>query len=202
MEQTICIFGDSITWGAVDPENGGWVAQLRRHFETGNYYDVTVYNQGVCGDSSEDLLIRFNVECIAREPQIIIFAIGTNDSHYTLSKDNPYVSLEKFQKNLVTLVNQAKKISEKIVFVGLTKIDESKMMPTPWETEKFYDNDNITRYNSVIEKVCAELGLPFVDLLNLLETNDLDDGLHPNSNGHKKMFLRIKEFLQTKKIVQ
>lgn len=202
MEQTICIFGDSIAWGAVDSESGGWVGQLRRHFETGNYYDVTVYNQGVCGDSSEDLLIRFNVECIAREPQIIIFAIGTNDSQYTLSKDNPYVSLEKFQKNLVTLVNQAKKISEKIVFVGLTKIDESKMMPTPWETEKFYDNDNITRYNSVIEKVCAELGLPFVDLLDLLETSDLDDGLHPNSNGHKKMFLRIKEFLQTKKIVQ
>ena len=201
MEQTICIFGDSITWGAVDPENGGWVARLRSYFETNDDYDIAVYNQGVSGDNSGDLLIRFNVECTAREPQIIIFAIGTNDSQYILSRDNPRVSLEKFQNNLVTLINQAKKFSDKIVLVGLTKVDESKMMPTPWATEKFYDNDNITRYNSVIEKVCAESGLPFINLLDLLEISDLDDGLHPNSEGHKKMFLRIKEFLLTNKIV-
>ncbi len=200
MEKTICIFGDSITWGAVDPKNGGWVAQLRRYFET-NDYDITVYNNGVSGDNTDDLLTRFRIECTAREPQIIIFAIGINDSQYIKTKDNPRVSLEKFQNNLVELINQAKKFSTKIALIGLTSIDESKMMPTPWETEKFYDNDNIVKYNQVVEKVSAEHDLPFLNLLDLLEINDLSDGLHPNSEGHKKMFLRIKEFLQTKKIV-
>ena len=203
MEQTICIFGDSITWGAVDPENGGWVAQLRRYFETNNDYDIAVYNQGISGDNTDDLLARFKVECAAREPQIIIFAIGINDSQYIKTKDNPRVSLGKFQDNLVELINQAKKFSEKIVFVGLTKVEESKLMPIPWSAEeKFYDNDNIVKYNSVIEKVSAEHDLPFVNLLDLLEVDNLDDGLHPNSEGHKKMFLRIKEFLLINKIVQ
>ena len=202
MEQAICIFGDSITWGAVDPENGGWVAQLRRYFETNDDYDIAVYNQGVSGDNTDDLLARFKVECTAREPQIIIFAIGINDSQYIKTKDNPRVSLEKFQNNLVELINQAKNFSDKIAFIGLTKVEDEKLMPIPWSTEeKFYDNDNVAKYNAVIEKVSSENNLPFLNLLDLLELSDLDDGLHPNFNGHKKMFLKIKEFLLTNKIV-
>jgi lysophospholipase L1-like esterase len=202
MEQTICIFGDSITWGAIDPENGGWVTQLRRHFET-NDYDVAVYNQGISDDNTDDLLVRFKVECAAREPQIIIFAIGINDSQYIKTKDNPRVSLEKFQNNLVELINQAKNFSDKIAFIGLTKVEEEKLMPIPWSTEeKFYDNDNVAKYNAVIKEVSSEHNLPFLNLLDLLEFSDLDDGLHPNSNGHKKMFLKIKEFLLANKIVQ
>ena len=177
------------------------MAQLRRYFET-NDYDIAVYNQGISGDNTDDLLARFKVECAAREPQIIIFAIGINDSQYIKTKDNPRVSQEKFQNNLVELINQAKNFSDKIAFIGLTKVEEKKLMPIPWSTEeKLYDNDNIVRYNSIIEKVSAEHDLPFLNLLDLLEMNDLDDGLHPNSEGHKKMFLRIKKFLQTNKIV-
>ncbi|MFP4514749.1 MAG: SGNH/GDSL hydrolase family protein [Parcubacteria group bacterium] len=203
MEQTICIFGDSITWGAFDPENGGWVAQLRRYFETNDDYDIAVYNQGISGENTDDLLARFKVECAAREPQIIIFAIGINDSQYIKTKDNPRVSLEKFQNNLVELINQAKNFSNKIAFIGLTKVEDEKLMPIPWSTEeKYYDNDNVERYNAIIEKVSSEHNLPFLNLLDLLEFSDLNDGLHPNSNGHKKMFLEIKEFLQTKKLVQ
>lgn len=202
MSNRICIFGDSITWGAVDPENGGWVAQLRRYFET-NDYDISIYNQGISGDNTDDLLARFEVECKAREPQIIIFAIGVNDSQYIKIKDNPRVSLEKFQNNLVELINQAKKFSDKIAFIGLTKVEDEKLMPIPWsDEEKFYDNDNVNKYDSVIEKVSSENNLPFLNLLDLLELKDLDDGLHPNTEGHKKIFLKVKDFLLSIKYVQ
>jgi len=200
MSKRICIFGDSIAWGAVDPKNGGWVTQLRRYFEM-NDYDIGVYNQSVSGDNTDDLLKRFEVECKAREPQIIIFAIGINDSQYIMNRDNPRISIEKFQNNLVKLINQANKISDIIIFVGITKVDESLVMPTPWDTTKFYDNYNIAKYNSVIKKVSDDNTLPFIDLLDLLNKNDFDDGLHPDSNGHKKMFLEIKKFLLTNKII-
>ena len=190
MEQTICIFGDSIAWGAWDPENGGWVSLLRRYFETNNY-NIVIYNQGVCGDTTDNLLVRFKTECVAREPQTIIFAIGINDSQYVNSKDNPRVSLEKFQNNLVELIKQAKNFSNKILFIGLTKVEDGQ----------FYNNDNIAKYNAMIEKVSAEHKLPFLNLFDLLETSDLYDGLHPNSEGHKKMFLKVKEFLMEKKVI-
>jgi len=202
MSNRICIFGDSITHGAVDPENGGWVAQLRRYFES-NDYDISVYNQGISGDNTDDLLSRFEVECKAREPQIIIFAIGVNDSQYIKTKDNPRVSLDKFQNNLVQLINQAKNFSNKIMFIGLTAVEDEKLMPIPWsDEEKFYDNDNVSKYNSVIERVSSEYNLPFLNLLDLLELKDLDDGLHPNTEGHKKMFLKVKDFLLSIKYIQ
>ncbi len=204
METRISIFGDSITWGAWDLKNGGWVSQLRRYFETNENYEVDVYNLGVSGDTTNDLLIRFNTECLARNrhPQTIIFAIGINDSQYINATDNPRTPIEKFQNNLVELINQAKNFSSQIIFIGLTKIDEAKTMPVPWSPEKFYSNNSVAKYNSVIKKISREYNLPFIDLLDLLEMNELEDGLHPNSDGHKKMFLKVKEFLLTNKIVQ
>lgn len=123
MKKTICIFGDSITWGLWDHQRGGWVARLRSYFETNNFetnnietnnIEVNVYNCGVCGDSTDDLLQRFKVEATARKANIIIFAIGINDSQYINSKDHPCVPIEKLQNNLQELINQAKKITNKL----------------------------------------------------------------------------------------
>jgi lysophospholipase L1-like esterase len=75
-------------------------------------------------------------------------------------------------------------------------------MPIPWSPEKFYSNDSVAKYNSIIKKISSEYNLPYIDLLDLLKTSELEDGLHPNSNGHKKMFLKVKEFLLSNKIVQ
>jgi lysophospholipase L1-like esterase len=49
----ICIFGDSITYGAHDPINGGWTTLLRNYLE-GKDDDITTYNLGICGDESSD----------------------------------------------------------------------------------------------------------------------------------------------------
>lgn len=200
MEKIICIFGDSITWGAWDLQRGGWVARLRNYFETNNI-EVIIYNCGVDGNSTNDLLQRFKVEATARKPHIIIFAIGINDSLYINFKDNPYVPIEKFQNNLQKLANQAKKITNKIIFIGLIKVDESKTMPIPWDPIRFYDMENVSKYNSAIKNFCQKNKLLFIDVLNLLKNEDLEDGLHPNSNGHKKMFEKIKRFLIDTKIV-
>lgn len=204
MEKRISIFGDSIAWGSWDPEGGGWVTRLRRYFETNENYDVDVYNLGVAGDTTSNLLLRFNTECLARNrhPQIIVFAIGINDSRYINTSDNPQTSVEEFQSNLVELINQAKEFSKKIIFVGLTKVDEVKTMPSPWSQEKFHSNSNVVKYNSIIKKISEEHNLPFIDLLDLLEINHLEDGLHPNSSGHKKIFLAVKDFLLSNKIIQ
>lgn len=204
METRIIVFGDSITWGASDYECGGWVSRLKNYFENDSDNDIDVYNLGVSGDTTGDLLLRFRIECLARNrhPQIIIFAIGTNDSQYINSKNNPRTPIDKFENNLKELIKQAKEFSNKIIFIGLTKVDESKLMPVPWSGEKFYDNENVLKYNSVIKNVSEKYKLPFINLFDLLDMDNLDDGLHPNSNGHEKMFLEIKKFLLSNNILQ
>lgn len=201
MSQHICLFGDSIIWGARDPEKGGWASRLRSYLET-NDYDIMVYNGGVSGDTTNELLKRFNIECEARKPNIIIFAIGLNDSYYYGFKDKPSVPIEKFQNNLQELINQAKKFNSKIIFIGLTPVDESKTKPIPWETTIYHDQENTILYNNKIKEVSEKNNIPFIDMLSLLDINDIEDGVHPSPRGHEKIFLKVKDFLISNKFVQ
>lgn len=199
MEKTINIFGDSIVYaGYVD--GGGWVSRLKNYLEKRKDDYFEVYNLGITGDVTEGLLKRFKIENEARTPNVIMIAIGTNDASYVKSKNENYVSLEKFENNLLEIIKQAKEFTDEIIFIGLIKSDESMVMPAPWATDFYYDNKNIEIYNSKIKEICEKNNLPFIEMLDLLD-DDLEDGLHPNSKGHEKMFLRIKEFLVENKIV-
>ncbi len=190
----ICVWGDSITYGASDSEKGGWVNRLNLSFG-GKDEDINVYNVGISGDRTYDLIERFEIECKKRNPDLILFAIGTNDSQYTGNRDNPSTSLEKFRDNLQWLIDSAKKYSDKIGFVGLTRVDESKVMPIPWRENTYYDNENIEKYDLIIKDVCISNKIFYLHMLDLLNNSLLNDGLHPNSLGHEKMFLKIKDFI-------
>lgn len=195
LETIISIFGDSITYGAADYKEGGWVIRLRHFLDTNSNESITVYNHGVCGDNSDSLLERFKPECVSRQPNVIILAIGINDSQYVNTKDTPRVSLQKYEDNLTKLMTQARGFTDKVVCIGITKVDESKTAPIPWDPTKYYDNENIAKYNASAEKMCQQTNVPFINLFDLLEPSDLEDGLHPNAQGHQKMFVRIKEAL-------
>lgn len=181
------IFGDSITWGAYDPEQGGWATRLRNYFEEQNN-DVDVYNLGISGDTTADLLERIEIEAKSREPNLIIFAIGINDAQFIHSINGLRVSLDEFHQNLAKLLSIGKKFTDKVVFVGLTRVDESKTTPIPWNTDKSYTNENIERFDGVIKKFCEDNKLKFIPMKSVVGNDDLIDGLHPNTKGHIKIF--------------
>ena len=202
----ILIFGDSITYGAWDKE-GGWVQRLRRFLDEKNltspdFYFV-VYNLGISGDTSEDLLERFEFETKQRlkehKETIVAFAIGINDSQFVHSEGDHRVPIEKFKNNLQELIKLAQKFSLKIIFVGLTPVDEKKTTPIPWDSDKFYKNEYIEKYNQVIKKVCEENKIYFIEIFEKFKATGyqelLEDGLHPNSKGHKRIFEIVKDFL-------
>ena len=197
---TICIFGASISYGAWDREKDGWPNRLRNYFESQGQ-EIWLYNLSIGGNTSEHLLSRLKNEAKARTAEspidLIIFSVGINDSRYLNSEDNPRVSLDKFKKNLKALLEQSKEFTEKIIFIGLTKVDELKTAPTIWSKKEYFTNDNISKYNEAIESFCEENKVFFIKMIDLLDKDDLDkkDGLHPNSKGHEKMFFKIKDFL-------
>ena len=208
----ILVFGDSIAYGAFDSEAGGWVDRLKAFFfKDGQNCDYFVYNLGISGDTTEDLLERFVFETKQRKKEadsteaIVIIEIGANDSALIRSKNDAWVAPEKFEGNLKKLVALAKKVSSKIIFVGLAPVDESKTMPVSWNANVTYKHEFIKRYNDILKSICEKSKIYFVDLFDeLLKMNYkkmLEDGTHPNTEGHKKMFEIIKEFLVKNKIV-
>lgn len=192
---SICIFGASSTWGAWDKEMGGWVNRLRLFIDNNNFDDGLVYNLGVSGDTTEHLLKRFDAEAEARKPDIIIFSIGDNDSIDFKNKGNNLVFIEKFENNLMKLIDKAKKITSNILFLGLKPIDEKKTNPVLWDNDAFYKTANIEKYDKKLMEVANKNKVEYIRMYDVLEKNDLSDGLHLNESGHEKIFLEIKKFL-------
>ncbi len=191
----ICIFGDSIVWGASDYERGGWAERLKVHCME-KYDDVTVYNLGISGDNTESLLKRLEKEAADRDPDLIIFAIGTNDAQYVNEKGSYGVGMDRFRDNLSMLVDGAGKLSSEIAFIGLTEVDESKTAPIPWDPEKYHDNESVHEYNEAIGSLCERHGARYIDMKGVIGKNDLEDGLHPNSRGHDKIFQKVLKELE------
>jgi lysophospholipase L1-like esterase len=192
----ICIFGDSITWGAQLSFRVGWANLFRNYLEglSGEFF--AVYDLGIDGNTSDDLIDRFDVEAKARSPEIIFFAIGTNDSCFHKTKDNSEVSIEDFENNLNKLILKARKFTENIIFIGLVKGDDKITFPLIRSTTgKCYKKENIKMYDSVIRKVCDKESLLFIDVNNNLNDLDFDDGLHPNVIGHMKIFEEVRRNL-------
>lgn len=190
----ICIFGDSITWGASDAEQGGWAEQLKIHF--GERDDAEVYSLGISGDNTDSLVERIEGECSARKPNMILIAIGVNDSQH-IEKEHDYrVPVERFKKNLSKLLISTRKFTENIIFIGLVQVDETKTKPFDPEKRNHYQNDVIKRYNNEIRIFCEINKLKFIEMLDVIKAADLADGLHPNAEGHRKMFVKIKENIE------
>jgi len=191
----ICIFGDSIAWGSYESEGGGWADRLKNYYVASDK-DVQVYNLGISGDHTGRLLKRLEVEIKARVPDIIIFAIGIRDSQFVHSESNNRIPVDKFRSNLIKLLQIAQKQTDKIIFVGLTDIDETKTDPIPWNLDESFRTKYICQYEKIIESFCNKKDVPIIKLTGLIKKEDLyDDGLHPNTSGHIKIFEKVRDYL-------
>lgn len=217
MEKEIFVFGDSIVYGFFDL-TGGWVQRLRVFIDQDNIKRVRetgisaksnlVYQLGRSGNRSVKVLQRFESEVekrtIKRKETIIIFQIGINDSEFINLSDQNKVSLEDFSKNIQKTVDRSRKFTSKIVFVGLTPIDESRVDPIPWVPEHSYKNKEIQKYNQKIKEICEKNKVYFIELFDEIfdeRIELLEDGVHPNSEGHEKIFQIVKKYLIKNEII-
>lgn len=195
----VCIIGDSITWGAYLPFRGAWANLLRNHLEKKTDYFVALYDLGIDGDTSSDILKRFDVEMEARNPSVIIVAVGTNDSVYRLKNKERVLEIptSDFKQNVKEIISKAKKYTKDVLWVGLAKGDDNQTTPLIRSTTgKCYDKQNIKKYNSIIRNICEAQQAEFIDIYEKLSDKDFDDGLHPNIVGHTKIFEQVRNSLE------
>ena len=198
---SICVFGDSTAWGAWDMEKGGWINRLWLYAaEKINENYVEIYNQSISGGTTDTILARFESEAKIRNADAIIFQTGGNDASYEHTPGNFMVAPDKFRSNLEEIIKRAKKITENIIFMDLKNCDESKTMPVSW-VDIYYTNENIAKYSEIMQEVCRNNNVLFLDI-KPLNDDDFEDGLHPNAAGHKKIFIQLKDYLIENKWIQ
>lgn len=208
-------FGNSITYGQWDSE-GGWVERLRKYLDekgTDNpdFFDA-VYNLGIAGDTSSDVLKRFREEMLERidrgEKVIIFFDVGINDSGFLVEEKKHVVLMSEFAANIKEIVKicQEEKFDAEIFFLGIGPVDEEVLSAAPWHEFHVHRNKYIGEYNRVLEAFCAKNKYTFIDIFNLFLGQPnfkklFFDGLHPNSEGHKLIFEAIRDCLAKKDLI-
>ncbi len=74
----------------------------------------------------------------------------------------------------------------------MTYIDESKAKSIYWDIGTSYINQNIKYFNAAIKNFCEENKAEFISMDGIIDNVDIDDVLHPNTKGHKKIFDKIR----------
>ena len=172
---TLCVFGDSIAVGSGDREAGGWVARLRLDLNARG--KIGVYNLGVDGDRSEQLLRRLAGEAAARNASVIVIAIGANDLGWHGSEGT---DVALFRKRYEGVLTEAERFTRRILVLGLLNVDEGN-------ESHGVRNEQVEAFNVIVEQLARAHGAEFLALYGLLSPPDFVDGLHPNASGHARL---------------
>jgi lysophospholipase L1-like esterase len=189
----VLVFGDSIAQGFWDVD-GGWVSRIRRHYDKQmieRLYDdpPTIFNLGVSGDCSDDVLARFENETTvrAREELVFVIAVGTNDSRTKAGQN--FSNTSRYIQNIEKIIDLAKRHSSKILVVGLTPCVEERSNLVVWG-DSGYTNQRVKEFDDTLMRFCKDNGISFVKIYEPFavaqaQAELLPDGLHPNDAGHQ-----------------
>lgn len=168
----IVLFGDSITefWSKEDPS-----------FFEGKPYLI---NRGIGGQTTPQLLDRFDDDVIALQPNTVVILAGTND----IAGNTGKTTLEQIYRNLVKMVESAKRHHIRPVLCALLPAAAYGWNPS------VQPGPEIVKLNAMLRDYAKREKIAFVDYHSVLDDGHLGlskkyskDGVHPNRSGYRVM---------------
>jgi len=194
MNKNYIIIGDSITYGIGDFESGGWATMFKNYIV--NQDDSKVCNNyvhiaGFPGATSTDVLNKIDdiLQAFLHNEfsNVVILSIGVNDTQ--VFNEGTKNNIDTYKSNMQKLVNIVINKGCNLVILGLTRIESDEKFL--WKPNKYYDNNIILEYDIDLKKLCGNNKIKYIPMQDVLDKSDFIDGLHPNYNGHKKIFEHI-----------
>jgi lysophospholipase L1-like esterase len=192
--KTIVCHGDSLTEGADLEKSYTWPQLVE------NKIKVTVINRGIGGDTSGGLLARFQQDVVLYQPDMVVILCGTNDLWWDLD-------INLILANVFAMACQAQH-RDIVPIVGLPlplfmKSIRNQDMMAPiagWDRciNKLSELVNaLAAAARESEIACLDFYHPFLDTNQHVRGDYfLEDGLHPNKQGHRLMAEKMAELLQ------
>lgn len=137
----ILFFGDSVTDAGRNrnttndimvqkPFGDGYVDLVAGMFQ-GFYPQLNVHvkNAGISGNTTRDLLKRFDTDVADLKPDIIFIMIGVNDAWRNF--DSPYylenhITVEEYDKNINDIIKKCKQLTDKVYVMSPYLLDTNK----------------------------------------------------------------------------
>ena len=192
--KTIICHGDSLTEGSDLEKNYTWPHLVE------NQIQVTVINRGIGGDTSGGLLSRFYPDVVRYQPEVVVILCGTNDLWWDLD-------INVILANIFAMTSQAQHCNI-VPIVGLPlplhlESIRHQNMTAPvagWDKcrHKLSDLvDALSRSAKESDIACLDFYHPFLDKNDKVQGKYfLEDGLHPNKQGHRLMAEKMVQLLR------
>lgn len=179
----IVLIGDSITesWKGYSPE-----------FFAENPYLI---NKGVSGETTPQILGRFNDDVISLSPEAVIILAGIND----IAQNTGYISVSEIFANIINMVEISH--SNNIAPILCSVLPASKIA---WRPD-IKSADLVIELNEKLKGYCIENNMVYVDYFSSMvgEKKELRsdltyDGVHPDKKGYLIMEKILLETIQKK----
>lgn len=196
--KVIAALGDSITQGYVDEQGLGWFGRLgARISEQTNIWSGKIFgfhNISMAGDRICDSWHRFASQCMTMDINVLIIAVGCNDTVRRGAPDAPLdLSPALRARYWEWLLDDARKNIETIIVLDVLPIREETNADNNTGTgaDGYQYNRDIQEYNRQLAGICATRNIPFIRRYDKWENLNLSDYYvdfgHPNGRGHQKI---------------
>ncbi|HVW76427.1 MAG TPA: SGNH/GDSL hydrolase family protein [Alloacidobacterium sp.] len=172
-EQRVVFFGDSIT--------DGW----GRRPETGTFFPGKPYiNRGISGQTTPQMLVRFQQDVVHLHPAAVVILAGTNDIAGNTGPSTP----QMIEDNFSSMAAIAKENGIKVIFASITPAGAYPWKPGVQPVEE------IREVNQWLRNFCAGNGYVYLDYYSAMsdakgamQPGISFDGVHPNAKGYAIM---------------
>ena len=166
-----------------------------------NGMDQVIYNRGIGGFTTSDMLEYMEEMVFGTEPSRIFINIGTNDIG---SPDYRLEALMERYEEIITRIQERLPKAE-ITMMAYYPVNETDKLPEgEWGKTAFVTrtNENIAIANEAIEKLAAKKGCRFVnvnegltDERGKLKKEFTIEGIHMYANGYQVVLDNLKKYL-------
>ncbi len=179
-EHRVVFMGNSITegWSNADPA-----------FFSGKPY----INSGISGQTTTQMLERFERDVINFLPTVVVILAGTND----IAGNGGATTVKRIHANIASMAQLAKTNGIKVVLCSVLPVYKY-----PW-SQSVNPIDSISSLNNLIktyaqgnEMIYADFYSPMVNEQKGLKSQYSSDGVHPNLAGYKVMDPIVEEAIE------
>ncbi len=172
--------------------------------------DVEIYNLGVAGNTSANLLARIDRDVVAMHPDLTIVMVGTND----MLNSRKVVSYEDYEKNLTILINKIKATGSQVMLLSAIPAD-SEYLFERHDKSKYagHPSEVMAAARDIVQELSLRFDCHFVDLFGEFSSRGLPnhnediyirneknsrvkDGVHPTAEGYQLMGEIIWDFIE------
>ena len=157
----------------------GWIVADPSFFEDHGFVD-----RGISGQSSSQMVARFQQDVVALAPRVVHIMAGTND----IGGATGPITEDEFAGNIRAMLDMAKANDIAVVLAAIPPM--SRLLPRP----EFDVRPVVRRLNARLASLAAEYGATFVDYYAPLALPDgafdprfANDGVHPTRAGYAVM---------------